>query len=584
LDERLAAAAQAEAVRVDGDLVRASDFQLASRAAARIEILAMPDPAATPVGPPAFTEFAGALAAVQREHEINRRPIDVRPPDEAKQVRAGSAAARDVLRRWAGDIPDPAATRPAAIAVRSRQKQAEELALRAGAEAFARNYEGADALDAQLARALRDAGDDASSTRPGGGDVRTAAAYGPLGPPVPVAIVERQQREVGRVMEKARTIDDIGGRQETVAKQTETAAPEQAPGLAGQQREVAEAIARVDGQPAGAGGTRSPVVGTSAAAGAGGDAVAADPNWRGRAAAAVLAAQEAFALMPQQLAAAQEALPAWQAAMMRAEQAKKDAAAMPGERQPAAQRAAAQADRDATDAAERFQARRQPVSPAAAGQLSAALEPFAPETNGAVDVIARALVPALQRLDDAPKTGDPAAFTRAADEARQSIEAAQKELAFAQESLTARDPLVAAKWFARAAADSLSRTPPDLRAAQVRQKETSNALSRAWDRTIHDAAAMRMASLPAMQSLYAPANPAPDPAKIAAAVAAGEPKPDPAALLAPGLAAVREWARLRPRESQDLNAALRDSEPPGFEEPLRLYFESLGKSRAEPAK
>lgn len=583
LDERLGAAAQAEAVRPDGDLVRAADLQLAGRAAARIEALAQSDPGGTSAGPVAFNELATAVAAVQREHAINRRPTDVRPPAEVEGVRDGAAAARAVLRRWAGEAPlAESSTRPALASRRPGQQHAEDLALRASAEAASRNYDEAEALDEQMARELREAGGASSSSSSGaagGADVWSsvsAAAWGPVGPPVPFARIEQQQQQVRRAMDKARTLDDVGEKQDTVAQQTQAAQPEQAPNLAGKQRDVAEAIGRVnDDGPAAA----PPGVGA-------GDVAAVDPNFRGRAAAAVLAAQETLAAMPQQLAAVQEALRGWRDAVARAEQAKRDAAAMPGERQPAAERAAAQADRDAAGAAERFEKLRRPVGAAAVGDLSRGLQPFAPETDGACGAIGRALVPALQRMDEASKAGDAGAFARSADEARQAIEAVQKELATAQEALTARDPLVAAKWFARAAADSLARTPPDLRGAQVRQRETSAALSRAWDRTIHDAAAMRLAVLPGMRSLYAPEAGGDLDAAGATAVAGagGAPMPDAASLRAPGLAAVREWARLRTREPQDLNASLRDSEPVGFEEPLRLYFEALGKSRNEPPK
>jgi hypothetical protein len=320
--------------------------------------------------------------------------------------------------------------------------------------------------------------------------------------------------------------------------------------------------------------------------GAVGDVAAVDPNWRGRAAAAVLAAQETLAAMPQQLAAAQESLPAWREAVARAEQSKNDAAAMPDpQRQPAALRAAAQAARDASDAAQRFEDRRRPVTANAARQLSISLEPFAPETNGACDVIAHDLVPALQSLEASSKAGDLAAFARGADAARQSIDAAQKELALAQEALTARDPLVMAKWVSRAAADSLSQSPPNFTAAQLRQRQAMAALSRAWDREIHQAATLRMSSLPSMQSVYAPIPlPATNPSTTAAAQNPAEAvKSATEALIAPGIAALREWSRVRPRDADAISTTpLRESEPAGFEEPLRLYFETLGKAGTAP--
>src|SRR5207302_5766768 len=70
-------------------------------------------------------------------------------------------------------------------------------------------------------------------------------------------------------------------------------------------------------------------------------------------------------------------------------------------------------------------------------------------------------------------------------------------------TFTERDPLVAAKWFARAAADELSTQSADLKTAERHQRQASAALSRAWDQTIHQAAAERLAGLPTMQPVFA---------------------------------------------------------------------------------
>ena len=40
---------------------------------------------------------------------------------------------------------------------------------------------------------------------------------------------------------------------------------------------------------------------------------------------------------------------------------------------------------------------------------------------------------------------------------------------------------------------------------------------------------------------------------------------------------VREWRRLRPREMDDAAGMLRDADLPGYEAPLKAYFEALGK-------
>jgi hypothetical protein len=107
--------------------------------------------------------------------------------------------------------------------------------------------------------------------------------------------------------------------------------------------------------------------------------------------------------------------------------------------------------------------------------------------------------------------------------------------------------------------------------------DTSQALSRAWDRTVHEAAAQRLSLVPSMQSLYGVAVPAP----ILAARRGGETK---VAGPVSDMASVREWGRLRTREVEELNAPLRETEAPGFERALQLYFESLSKSPAEAPK
>jgi colicin import membrane protein len=540
LDERLFAGAQAEALRGDADLIRAHDLQLAARAAARMESIAQADPSGRATSAAAFNEFAASVAALQREHGVNRRRLQKQPvtPEESKLSRQSAGQARAILQRWADEPVEAAAVGPWP-GIRARSRDVESLAMRASAEMASKNYAAAASLDAELARKL------AAPQSP-----TTNATTLPSGPE---HTQSQTRRALARTVERAQKLDQIGETQEQIERETDNVQSQQAPSLAGRQRNVADAIGEADGAPASQ------------------DAWA-DPKWRGRATAAVLAVQESLAAMPQKLAAAQEALGPWREAVARADQAKTNAAGMPDQqRQPAAKRAAAQAARDAADAAQRFDDARRPVSASAAKQLAQTLEPFAPETDAARHVIATRLLPALSRLEEASKAGDAAiAFARAADEARQAIDAAQKELSVAQETLTARDPLVAAKWFARAAADSLSQTPPDLRSARTRQRHTSDALSRAWDRAIHDAAAMRLASLPAMQSVY------------------GEPeRPTRPATTSPSTnsvdaGALAEWNRLRPHEPDDAsspNSVIRESEPAGFEEPLRLYFETLNKSK-----
>jgi hypothetical protein len=592
LDERLSAAAEAEALRNDADLIRARDLNLAARAASRIESLAQADPSGRTISAVMFEEFASAMANVQREHDLNRLARAGQQPGRAEMnaVHASAEGGRALLLRWAGDMSDDANAAPL-FGMPGRQAELEELALRASAETASRNYAAASALDNRLASGI--AGPPATTlpdtlTQPAPTAAAAAAAVTQPG---------TFQHDVQQAVKRAERIDTLGADQQKLASATTSPTTQPAtqpatqpvtpqvtplaPTLAGRQRDVAEAIARVSKRPAG--NADSP---PSA------DPVASDPNWRGRATAAVLAAQEALAAMPQQLAAAQNALPTWRDALARAEQARREASAMPDTtRQPAAVRAAAQAEADAADAGQRFQERRKPVSPTRAQQLASSLEPFAPETDAAGDIVAHDLLPALQRLEDAAVGGNIAGVARAADEARQSIESAQRELAHAQEQLTARDPLVAAKWFARAAAGSLAQSPPDMRAAQSRQRDVSDALALAWDRTVHEAAALRMAALPAMQSVYGnplPTSAAPGPTAAAASSSSttGNPVVGPAQRTTETSSgesmAAPDWVRLRPRDLPSASAGVpADPNPQGFEEPLRLYFQALAKLQSQ---
>ena len=284
---------------------------------------------------------------------------------------------------------------------------------------------------------------------------------------------------------------------------------------------------------------------------------------------AILASQARLALMPQQLAQAREAAVARREADARAAAAKREADAAPAEAKPAAQRSADRAQQDAAEAAEKFDAAAKPVLPQSAEAVVAALEPFAPEATAARDLVSAKLVPALKAMAQATKSGDDASADRAANDARQAIDAAQRELSRAQDAFADRDPLVAARWFAKAAADALSHKPPEFAAAERHQRTTAAALSRSRDLSLRKAVAQRLALLPGLRPVLSP----PAPADARPAEGHG-----PAPFGAYG-ATAREWRRLRPRESEDAAAPLRESAPPEYGEALDLYFKALNKVR-----
>src|SRR5204863_10014325 len=88
LAERLASASTVEALRPDSDPIRARDLQMASRAAARLAEAPISEEAdANDPVKKAIAEFPGVMAALAREHGVNRHPNDVRPPEELKAIR-----------------------------------------------------------------------------------------------------------------------------------------------------------------------------------------------------------------------------------------------------------------------------------------------------------------------------------------------------------------------------------------------------------------------------------------------------------------------------------------------------------------
>jgi hypothetical protein len=567
LDERLALAAQAEAVGPAGDLARAHDLNLCSRAASRIATDAATEFYAGRRAPAdAPDRFADAVAALQREHDVDLRPADVRPPAELKAVREAAAAARGLLAHWAGIDPQTSPTDP-----RPAYRRSEDLALRGSAALADRDYGAARSSDRELLRQLTAPGQDASAaTGPQSGPAADPVA---AGPPVP-SYLRREFDRVDQLTDKAEVIDRVQSDQDRLARETRSAdAAAGAPLLAERQGDVAQRIAEVtshDG-PAPAG---LPLPRAEATADK-----AQDANWRGRATAAVISAQEQLAALPQQMTRAQEEAVALRGAAERVEMARREAAAAPADRRATLEQTARQAEQESRDLERHLRTSVLPTLLAGAASVAGGLASFEPDTSAARDVIGRQLVPALQDFEQSSLKGDLPAVERAAAAAREAVNGVHRELGRAQEELTSRDPLVAAKWFARAAADSLNRSPPDVQGAYRRQMDTSEALSRAWERTVHEAAAQRLSLVPSMQSLFRAPLPSAMP-QGSGGGGGGDPSSGPA----PDVASVREWGRLRTRDVEELNTPLRESEAPGYERALQLYFEILSRPPPGPRK
>jgi hypothetical protein len=251
------------------------------------------------------------------------------------------------------------------------------------------------------------------------------------------------------------------------------------------------------------------------------------------------------------------------------------AAKAPPARQEAADRVAAMLQGEYDEAKKSFEAAIAPLKGKLAEEVAEGLRPLGTDAAGAVSMIDVQLKSALADAQDAlqrsAETGDRAGVESAAQGARDAIAAVQESLREAQGKVVERDPLVSAKWFARAAADALAGA--NKRSAASHQKRALEALNRAAVDAIRRSKNQRLSQVPAFAPLYLPPLSANwgDAASPDGRGAAG----DRLLRTIPGL---REWGRLRERMGGDpLAAPVREADPPGYSEALRIYFEVLGR-------
>jgi len=323
------------------------------------------------------------------------------------------------------------------------------------------------------------------------------------------------------------------------------------------------------------------------AASAGADLTPDSAAARQRATEAITQAQEKLAALPMQLSNAQQAAAAVAEAAARLSTARDDAATAPAPRRESADRIVEMIQSEVDDAQRSFDSAVKPFQDKLADDLVDALRPFAPDTAVALAVVDEPFKSALadlrQSLVHAAQNGDVDGAEPAAQRARDAIARAQDALRDAQARVVERDPLVSARWFARAAADALTAAPPNRRTASAHQRQTLDALSRASLDALRRSKNARLSQVPTYSPFYLPPLPGPwsaddrDPQQADAATA------NPRLLQTlPGL---REWGRLRERLGESLDAPVRESEPAAYSDALRLYFEILNKEDApKPAK
>jgi hypothetical protein len=395
----------------------------------------------------------------------------------------------------------------------------EDLAMAASAATARRDYDVAEAMDRRLVKLVS---------------------------PEPWATT---QPNLARAMEVVRNIDEVSGEQRRLNEQTKTVADErEAAELSRQQQAVAEKIHQADQAEA-----------TEAR-------LAEDADSRRAATAAIQKVQEQLAHLPQQVAKAMEAAQSYRRAAARAEETQKAAQETRGEQEAVAQRAAEQAQRAMRDAGQELGGVCRDFTQDAAGAMAAQLKAFSPETDDAGQWLAQRIGPALATLQEALRTTDQGdAADRASTRLRSALETAQWLLSQAQSKIIESDPLVAARWFAESAAQSLAATPPDVPRAQGQQTSASTALGRAWQSAVQNVAGQRLALTPSLGPILG---------------AGGTSLPQAAGRsLGEMLSGMRQWSFLRWRAPETSATPDHEADPAGYQDALRVYFDYLNKTQ-----
>ncbi len=541
LVRRLGAAVEAEAVRPDADLPAARDLQLSAKAAENIQADLSGTPAATrPVGP--RVQYPAALAALQKEH-VMRRAQTPTADKEQQEIIAAAQAARIQMRRWSGSenlLAETPTQIDAGPTTSPANQTLRNLVLEASAQAQRRQYAVAAQLD--QAAAPLSGGMPLAASQPShmGLNMESAAAM--------------HWRRIGQSMRAAQRIDQLLQEQDQLQRQTIAADPAHTRDLAQRQRTLAQAIEQTRSGQREVPEPRQPPT----------PPPQEENNTREQAILAIQWVQEQLAAMPQTLAQTQRMATVLNPLRHQEQSARDELANVQPDARQAAQRVLDRAAAAAQEALRQAESANAPARAQLAQEYSGKLRPFAPETAEAARALDERLYPALAAVEQSLRGGE--ISDRTFDSARQAIADVRNRLREALALLIDQDPLVAAKHFARAAAENLQRTPADLAQAQDRQQDARAALSVAWDQSIHQAAAGRMALTP---SLAAISNAEP----IVSSGALGAPS---APIAAPQL----QWNRLRVRQGPAVNSSLRGEDPPGYQEPLKLYFQALGRAPA----
>ena len=239
---RLLAAAHAQAVRFDADARWSADLLLGSRAVATIESQLTSDEAAAKAAINSLPDVLGVLQA-QHDKANNVRPATTMPMTQSSLA----VQARTQLSQWAGDLRTGMPASRAASSIQARNAEAELTALLAGSQAADRNYRRASELDEFLAGTLVENARQTIGLRPGGLVPATIPAAS-LSQRLEdrVEKIDRAHQSIGRAMSTANAADDLRRSQQQLSQEIAATDPANVERLVGEQRSVADAIARIE--------------------------------------------------------------------------------------------------------------------------------------------------------------------------------------------------------------------------------------------------------------------------------------------------------------------------------------------------
>ena len=358
------------------------------------------------------------------------------------------------------------------------------------------------------------------------------------------AAATRPSSQVSQAMASAQTIEQIRREQDRLAAQTATAGADQNAQLAQRQQAIARAVGQQD--------------------------IGADQHERTDGLVAIQSAMARLSAMPDQLAQAKTAAAAHRQAAQQAQAAARNltAATQPAD-QAAAMAASQKAKNNQAQADDRQAEAQKAVSPDAAQAISQSLTKSSPQADDAAASIDRRLTPALRQLRQAMDASDAAGTDRAVSTATAAVNAAQEQLREAQNRAINGDPLAAARFFAQAAAQELSGPNADRETVGLNQRNASVALGKAWQQAAHGAAMGRLAQVRSLATILSPIDP------NLMEIGGTESGTDWSVNSMP---AMRDWGQLQNRSLGSLSASVNQTDPAGYEESLKAYFEALNQT------